>query len=129
VDIKVGSLLPLNDGQTLVSFSSDYGACEGLWEGTLPNINRNYDVEIDIVDDLIWNVNVFETKESKYRLAKADKSLKIVAELESIEKDSCCVLRLGNAILMAEIKGLPQLAKGFFVELSPKVIKLFDSNL
>ncbi len=129
MEIRITKTVSMKIGQFLVSFESNYGAAEGLWSGKAPELNEKADVEIDLGDELVWSVNVFSCLEKNPILEKMDKDFRVVAKIESIEVDGCCVLRLGDSILMTEIENLPSLEKGTFIELKPHAIKLFSSNL
>ncbi len=129
MEIQVTKVVPLKDGKSLISFESSYGTAEGIWSNDLPKINSAYDVEIDFDHDFIWSVDACLISEQCPKLEKNDHCIRIVAQIDSIAEDNCCVLRIGGSILMTEIKNIPNLSKGTFVELKPKIIRLFNSNL
>ena len=129
MEIKITNSSIKNDEQILVSFISEYGVCEGIWVGDPPVLNHTYNVEINIEEDLIWGVNVFNSKEQKFILEKNTEHIKIIAQVESIEDENLCVLKLGSSILMENISGSAELKKGTFIEIKSKIIRIFDSNL
>ena len=84
---------------------------------------------MDIEGELSWLANAKITSEQSPKLEQGDKCIKIIAQIESMEQGECCVLRIGNSILMADIKNISKLEKGTFIELNPKAIKVFSTKL
>src|SRR4051812_12413638 len=109
MEIKVTKAILLENGQSLISFESNYGVAEGLWQNGLPDINSKHDVEIDLEGELTWSINAHEAMEQSSKLEKCGQYIRIIAQVNSIEDDGCCVLRLGDSILMTEIKDIPNL--------------------
>ena len=129
MEVKIDSFQQVNETQSVVQFTSAYGVCDGIWEGKMPMIGSKNEVELDIDDKLDWNTNVYESSERQFILQSIEKNIRIIAEFESVADNDNCILRIENSFLMVDIQNLPQIKKGTFLEIRPKVIKLFDINL
>ena len=129
MEIRVNKVIPSSLDEFVVSFDSDYGSAEGLWKQNSPTIGCSYDVEIEVDGDITWLVNTHQSHEVIPKLEKSGNLTRIVAQLESSEEDGCCVLRIGTSILLTEIKGMPNLDKGTFIEMKVHSIRLFDTKM
>ena len=127
--IIVNKYNPSVKGEFIVLFNSEFGNAEGFWANNSPKIGLSYEVEIDFIGEIIWEVNARNSADLCPRLEKNGNLTSIVAQLESIEEDGCCVLKIVDSIIFAEIKNIPNLALGKFIEMEVDSIKLYDTNI
>ena len=117
------------NGKFIVFFNSEFGNAEGFWANNSPKIGLSYEVEVDMIGEITWEVNARNSADLCPRLEKNGNLTSIVAQLESIEEDGCCVLKIVDSIIFAEIKNIPNLALGKFIEMEVDSIKLYDTNI
>jgi hypothetical protein len=113
--------------ENTITFSTQYGKANAIWEEELPQVGCEYHVEIEIVDTIIWGNNGFETKDKMYTISWENEIFFITGYLESVEEDGYSVLRLGESIIPFVIDGkLPP--ADVYVQLQCKTVKLNNIN-
>ena len=58
--IEVKNIKINGEGNNIVNFISPYGGAEAMWKGSVPTLNKAYEVEIQIDDKFIPNQNILK---------------------------------------------------------------------
>lgn len=98
------------------------------WTGELPEINKDYYVELDIDKDLIFDTDVVLTQSKITGIYVCGNDCLIVGILEHIYEDDVCVIRLGDSIFMCTIFGAKG-HKGKFVRIKTDSLRLTSYEL
>ena len=121
-----------NENATIVSFTSEFGDAyaqwtgEEPWKGEEPLIGATYNVEIDIDEDLIWDVNIFASSKNRCSIqVDSDGKIKFTGCLESLEDDGYAILRMGDYIIAFMADSLPNDTVGNYIILNAKQIMVF----
>lgn len=91
----------------IVEFSSDHGSAIACWNGKVPNINKEYQVEVDIDNTLTWNKDILENKDYSSVFRRNGTSIMISGDIDSIDDDGYTVLRIGDSIIPFLTTGTP----------------------
>jgi hypothetical protein len=113
--------------EKIVCFQSKIGNGKALWNGNPPTINKDYYVEIEIHDNLLWGDNIVKSPTRRFQIDLADNSLILTGELESIEDDGYTVIRLDESIVCIEASGTP-LSIGTYVSILATKVEFFNQN-
>jgi len=111
-----------------VSFESRYGCGVGFWQGTLPTVSHTYEVEFAVEEVLRSGVDVVPVQDaSKPSIMTVGLGTSLIGELLQIDPDGTAAARIGESILLFEMKGgvesLPT-----WVRLGPLRLLLYDSD-
>ncbi len=89
----------------IIFFSSEYGDAEAFW-GTkpIPKANADYEVEVDITDELIWGQDINLSKDKKFCIRMQDE-IYITGILEKVYKNGLADFRLGKSLVQLELEG------------------------
>ena len=79
-----------------VRFATDYGVCEGLWQGRPPNASTRYEAEISIDDELVWGHTVLQTDKEEYSIYCDDQTYVLQGKLERVFADGTSALHIGR---------------------------------
>lgn len=99
------------------------------WNGDEPEENENYDVEIDIDDDFIWDTNILFSCEKSSVIVQNDEEIKIVAKLDYNSEGSLATLKIYDSVVLIDIEGIEQDILNEWVELHCTLIKIYNTNL
>jgi hypothetical protein len=99
------------------------------WNGDKPEINRSYDVEIDIDDELKWSSNISLSNEDSNLIIQNNNYIRIVAKLDYNYADNLATLNLYDSIVIIDVEGIEQDISNKWVEMQCSSIKLFNTNL
>jgi hypothetical protein len=124
--IKLLSDVPM---QALVEFQSPYGIGRALWADGIPQLLKNYDVEYEIPETLVWNQTIVHHDEEITAVTYQENALHLYGQLESLEGDGIGCIRLGTSILLVEI----EVSEGYqpvlgFVRLISKHARLYNTH-
>ncbi|KGR84257.1 hypothetical protein [Lysinibacillus odysseyi] len=112
-----------------VAFSSNFGEGIALWQGAIPKEGNSYDVELEIPNLLKWDKDIQETKSHCYLIEILDNRVCFEGKLESFsEEDSCCVVRLGDSIILLETEGVPSEVQSYLRFETDNII-LYENNI
>jgi len=111
-------------GSNIVKFSTEYGNAYALWNGTEPQISKEYIVELEIPNVLFWKKDIIPAEE-KYLISTENNKFYLVGLFESIDDDGYAIIRLGESIISVETKGEP-FELGSFVKLSTDELLLYE---
>lgn len=114
----------VSEKSNIVAFSSDFGETIAFWEGEEPIVNKEYQVEVDIRDTLIWNKDIIKAEVHKYSIQKRGDITYVSGYIESIDDDGYVVLRIGDSIVPFIAIGEP-FPIGVYITIKAKEITLF----
>lgn len=107
-----------------ISFSTEYGNANALWNGNKPKINEEYLVEFEIPEILYWQKDIVPS-EDRYKIWTENNRFCLIGLFESIEDDGYTIIRLGDTIVPIETRGEP-LVLGAFVKLTSNTLLLYE---
>lgn len=89
----------------IIDFTSEYGNAEAFW-GTkpIPKANEDYEVELDITDELTWGQEIKLSKDKKFNIQMQDE-IYITGIIEKVYKDGMADFRLGKSLIQLELEG------------------------
>ncbi|MCL2571928.1 MAG: hypothetical protein FWE11_05950 [Defluviitaleaceae bacterium] len=85
-------------GKSVYGYTS-YGAINVDWDGTIPEIEKKYDIELDIDEPLIWGANIVSSITPNNTITIKDNMILISGILETVHHDGYSVLRIGESII------------------------------
>jgi len=113
--------------KNFVIFSTEYGNTKAFWNGDMPEVDKEYFVELEIESTLKWGDNIRIVEDDKYVIGVEGNACYMVGYLESIEDDGYTVIRLGENIISLEVDGKP-FPIGVFVKVEADKVILFNIN-
>lgn len=117
-----------SDSMTIVNFTSQYGDSRGKWGSTKPQLNSEYDVELEIGVRLNCAVNFQLAGTGTPLIAYSENMITIVAQIVEVFADGGAFLRLGDSLMFVEYEGdFP--AVDTWIELYTNEVTLFNANL
>jgi len=117
------------DKDIIIDFSNEFGSGMAAWNGNrMPEKGKEYDVQYDITDPLVWDEDVFLSKEKKFSISTTEKGIFITGIMEKVSKDALVDLKFGNSIIQLELEG-KTLPKGQYVHVRADSLEVYDSNL
>ncbi|MGE1125721.1 hypothetical protein [Bacillus wiedmannii] len=99
------------------------------WDGDKPKKNGNYNVEIDIDDEFIWNTNIAFSDENANAIIQNDEGIKVIAKLDYNSEDNLASLNIYDSVVLIGLEGIEQDISNEWVEIQCTSIKLFNTNL
>jgi len=126
MEITINEVIKKTQGNSIIKFATKYGSAYGLWNGTEPQINKEYIVEVDIPAVLCWQIDIISAQE-EYFITIENNKFCLTGLFESIDDDGYLVIRLGESIVSVETQGNP-LDLGSFVKLSTDTLVLYEVN-
>lgn len=93
MNVKIIEIFDFN-----VLCETKFGKITLAWNGVLPQINQQYEVELDADEILEENINIFLSDEDVSMFDFNNKKI-IIGDLESIDDDGYTILRIENQIL------------------------------
>ena len=81
-----------------IIFSSKFGKGIATWRGDERKY-KEYEVEIDIEDDLIWGKSIKQSSQKVPLISTDGEMSNFIGIFESIDTDGYSVLRIGNSII------------------------------
>ncbi|CAM3816998.1 hypothetical protein [Bacillus paramycoides] len=118
----------LLDGyKALVQVASNQFIAE--WDGDKPAKNENYNVEIDIDDEFIWNTNIAFSDETANAIIQNDEGIKVIAKLDYNSEDDLASLNIYDSVVLIDLEGIEQDISNVWVEIQCTSIKIFNTNL
>ncbi|WP_429192211.1 hypothetical protein [Fusobacterium sp. PH5-44] len=85
----------------VIYYRTKYGFSKGIWaENTLPVVNQEYLVELDIDEVFEKNLNIFEEKKAEYNMYLNEDGIVLIGQLENIYDDGCACLRIGESMTL-----------------------------
>lgn len=111
--------------EVIIEFSSEYGEAEAFW-GTkpIPKANADYEVELDITDELTWGQEVKLSKEKKFSIHMEDE-IYLTGILEKLYKDGIADFRLDKSLIQLELEG-KKIPTGEYVTIKATSIEMYE---
>lgn len=102
--IRVNDIIS-NSPSCIVSCTLEFGDVLLTWKDSMPEINKEYDVEFDTDKILTWDDDISLTEESEPVIYMEKDAMVIIGTLESVDDDGFMVVRMKNYILTFETQG------------------------
>ncbi|MDF2593583.1 MAG: hypothetical protein K0S75_3049 [Clostridia bacterium] len=111
-----------------INFTSEYGDAEAFW-GTkpIPKANTDYEVELDITDELTWGQEVKPSKDKKFSITMQRDDIYITGVLEKTYKGGMADFRLDKNLIQLELEGR-NIPIGGYVTIKVTNIELYEVN-
>lgn len=101
-----------------------------VWDGNKPIKNKNYDVEMDIDDELRWNSNIFlSNKKTNEIVSNSNNKIKIIGRLDYNNEYNLATLKVYNSIVLIDVEGLNENLLNQWVEINCSLVRLNNINL
>lgn len=99
------------------------------WDGDKPEKNENYDVEIDIDDEFIWDTNIVFSQEKSSAIIQNDEGIKIIAKLDYNSENNLAILKIYDSVVLIDLEGIEQNISNEWVEMKCTSIKIYNTNI
>jgi hypothetical protein len=111
----------------IINFTSEYGDGEAFW-GTkpIPKANNDYEVELDITDELTWGQEIKPSTDKKFSIAMKDE-IYITGILEKIYKGGMADFRFDKNLIQLELDGKNIPTCGY-VTIKTTNIEMYETN-
>ncbi len=113
------------DNTILVNTS--FGDFRFLWNGKIPDVGDERNVEIELQDVFLLDKNIFITSINEFNIEIDDGEIWLTGLIESKDSDGYTVVRFSNSIICIELES-NNLSIGQFVRLRITDAVLFDQN-
>jgi hypothetical protein len=112
----------------IINFTSEYGDAEAFW-GTkpIPKANTDYEVELDITDELVWGQDVKPSANKKFSILMQKDDITITGVLEKTYKGGMADFRFGKNLIQLELEGR-NIPTGGFVTIKTTNIEMYEVN-
>jgi len=112
----------------IIDFTSEYGDAEAFW-GTrpMPKAKADYDVELDITDELAWGRDVKPSTEKKFSIIMQKDDIYITGILEKTYKGGMADFRLGKNLIQLELEG-KNIPTGGYVTVKTASLEMYEAN-
>jgi hypothetical protein len=112
----------------IIDFTSEYGDAEAFW-GTrpLPKAKADYEVELDITDELAWGQEVKPSPDKKFSIIMKQDDIYITGILEKVYKGGMADFRLGKNLIQLELVG-KNIPTGGYVTIKIPSIDMYEVN-
>ena len=95
-----------NKTEVEVLCRTQYGNISIFWIGSNPIEGEIYDVEFESDEILIWNRDIFLSKE-QLTICDDNQKIKVVGDIESIDEDGYMVINMGESIMVFMTQEIP----------------------
>jgi len=102
--IKVIDIVSINPNY-IVTCRTEFGDIALTWMDANPSINKEYDIEFDTNEILIWKNDIIMTELKEPAIYMDNNEIVIIGTLESVDDDGLMVVRMGDYILPFETQG------------------------
>lgn len=124
--VQINRVINQTKGYT-VAFSNVYGSATAFWNGTEPQANKEYFVEIEIPEVLNWQKDITIT-DMNCKIEELDNGMAYISGvLESVEDDGYTVMKIGDSIIAIETQGEPPII-GSYIKFATSSIFLYEVN-
>jgi hypothetical protein len=124
----VKKLLDKKKDSFLILFETTIGAAQAHWMGHKPEINKEYNVEIDIKDVLEWDMSISKSNFTKDLIYQEEGYFCMNTELNSIDENNIVALKINGSFVFVETVNVPKNAPSRVV-IKAKNVNIFDINL
>jgi hypothetical protein len=115
------------EGEIFVDFSTDFGAAVAVWSGDLPTVGEIHDVELDVMERIVWGGSAHCALSNVYSIQIENGSIKLTGRIISIE-DGTAAVDVAGSLILIEIVGFSGNTP-VFVDLEIKKIALFSTGV
>ena len=117
-----------NDKKIIVTFNSKFGESQAQWEGDIPELFKEYDVEIEILQILEWDKDILPSDVDTFKFNYENNETEINCSFDKFLDDNLAVFRLDNNVFTVETKGNSNIRSNFF-KIKTNEIILYNTNL
>lgn len=112
----------------IVDFTCEFGKAEAFW-GTkpIPKANHDYEVELDISEELSWGEDVKPSKENRFGIYLHGDFIILIGILEKVYKDGMADFRIGKSLIQLELDG-NNLPVGSYITVRCASVELYEVN-
>jgi len=112
----------------IINFTSEYGNAEAFWGSKpIPKANMEYDVELDITDELVWGQDVKPSKDKKFSITMQKDDIYITGIIEKVHKGGIADFRFDKNLVQLELEG-KNIPTGAYVTIKTYSIEFYESN-
>lgn len=112
----------------IIEFTSEYGDAEAFWSTRpIPKAKADYDVELDITDELVWGRDVKPSTDKKFIINMQKDDIFITGVLEKTYKGGIVDFRLGKNLIQLELEG-KNIPIGGYVTIKTSSIEMYEAN-
>lgn len=126
--ILIVEISKARENDAVVYFSSEFGMAHGKWVGSLPEVNTEYEVEIDISDVLRWGKDIFEIADKSETLMEKNGETCITGQLKSVDDEYVALISLAHDSFFVELSSAPS-SVPCYVLIKTSLLQLFNSNM
>ena len=123
VKIKV-KIIKINDDRK-VDVRTQYGMLSGFWNGDIPKLNEEYEVELEVDDTLKWTGEIIKVDADIFDCSIKDNLVHIIGCVEVVEDDGYTVIRIGDNVLTIDTEGEP-FEVGEYVKVIIQRLEFYD---
>lgn len=112
----------------IIYFGSEFGEAEAFW-GSKPiaKAGNDYEVELDITDELLWGQDAKPSKEKKFSISMQEDYIYLTGILEKTYKDGMADFRIGNSLIQLELGG-KKIPVGEYVTIQASSLEAYETN-
>lgn len=112
----------------IIYFSSEYGNAEAFW-GTkpIPKANADYEVELDITDELVWGQDIKLSRDKKFSIHMKDE-IYITGILEKVYRNGLADFRIGKSLIQLELEG-KNIPTGVYVTIKASSLEAYEKYM
>lgn len=128
IKIIIRDVEPNKHDCSLVEFESAFGTAQAEWHGNIPKAGREYQVEIDITEELVYSVHVRPAADTEpYIRMNEEGKVEFGALLESVDQDGFAVFRMNDYIVTAIVSG-SNIPTNIMVKVTPDRVVIFNEK-
>lgn len=114
--------------ENFVEFSTEFGSAIAAWNAGTPNLGELYDVELEVMEEVIWGVNAHRALKDVYSIEVANGFINLTGRIMSIDKGGVAAVDLDGSVVLLEVVGFTGDIP-VFVDLEFKKITLFPTGV
>lgn len=112
----------------IINFTSEFGEAEAFWGSKpIPKENADYEVELDITDELVWGKDVKASTDKKYSIKLQGDFILITGILEKVSRDGLADFRLNKNIIQLELEGR-NIPTGIYCTIKTSSLEFYEIN-
>lgn len=130
--IEIKQVTVGESGEALVEFLTPYGEGRGIWQDDAPVEGESYYIELQIGRALEWGRDIISTNQKSCSIELDGEKVVlrgVVEAISNVNDDNSLVLRVGDSLVLADSRGVPDVERGDFVTLVVEELRLYDINI
>lgn len=114
--------------ENFVEFSTVLGSAIAAWNAGTPKLGELYDVELEVMEEVVWGVNAHRALKDVYSIEVANGFINLTGRIMSIDADGVAAVDLDGSVVLLEVVGFTGDIP-VFVDLEFKKITLFPTGV